>query len=488
MFSTLRSRLIVSYLLIVVVCLAVVGIVLAVLLIPQVSRLTYLRLTEQGLPIALRVMYLRGQGLNAERVIETLEQRGGIDANPLLIVTGEGVVLASTEDRWVGRELDIALQPVELRVFLRTYAQGRLTTGQGLFYYVALPTSLRAAGTGSEADTWYLVLLAQPRQALASLFTEISIGILATGGVALLVSVGVGLLIARSVAKPLQRITMATEEIARGDYEEELQITSPEEIGRLATSFNAMAREVQASRQAQRDFIANVSHDLKTPLTSIQGFAQAILDNTAADEASRRRAAQIIYEEADRMTRLVNDLLDLARIEAGQVVMARQPADLPALLQDCAEKASLRAQQGQVTIRVESDDGLMATGDRDRLAQVLGNLLDNALKHTPPGGTISLAAHATVPEAAKPREQPRRVVEISVTDTGEGIPPEDLARIFERSYRGDKSRAKTGKGAGLGLAIAQEIIRAHDGQIGVESVVGLGTKFTITLPQSTETE
>lgn len=179
MLTTLRSRLIVSYILIIVVCLTVVGIVLAVLLIPQVSRLTYLRLAEQGLPIALRVINLRGQGLTAERIIETLEQRGGTDGSPLLIVTGEGLVLASTEDRWVGRELDIPLQPAERRASLRTYAQGRLTTGQGLFYYVALPTSLRAAETESESDTWYVVLLSQPRQVLASLLAEISIGILA---------------------------------------------------------------------------------------------------------------------------------------------------------------------------------------------------------------------------------------------------------------------------------------------------------------------
>jgi two-component system OmpR family sensor kinase len=455
MFATLRSRLIASYVLVIVTCLAVTGVVLTVLFLPQVSRLTYLRLAEQGLPIAWRVINLRGQSLPPARIIDTLEQRGGIDDSPLLIVDGEGTVLASTEGGWVGRQFDISLQPAEGRTLLGTYSRGRVTT----------------------------VLLSQPRQMLASLLADISIGVLATGAVALLVSVGVALLIARSIAKPLQRITIATEEIARGDYQEQLQITSPEEIARLATSFNAMAHEVQTSRQAQRDFVANVSHDLKTPLTSIQGFAQAILDGTAADQESRRRAARIIHEEADRMARLVNDLLDLARIEAGQVVMDRQPVELQALLQDCVEKVKLRAEEAQIAVQVESDRGLVVAGDRDRLAQVFGNLLDNALKHTPPGGRISLAAQSVATEPARPREHPSRLVEITVTNTGEGIPPEDLSRIFERFYRGDKSRTQTGKGSGLGLAIAQEIVRAHGGQIRAESVVGLGTKFTITLPQ-----
>jgi signal transduction histidine kinase len=487
MFATLRSRLIASYVLVIVTCLAVTGVVLTALLVPQVSRLTYLRLAEQGLPIALRVINLRGQGLTAARIIDTLEQRVGTEGSPILIVDGEGLVLASTEDGWVGREINLSLQTTDGRALFGTYVRGRLTTSQGLFYYVALPASLRpAAGSESAPGTWYVVLLSQPRQMLASLLAEISIGVFATGAVALLVSVGVAFLIARSVAKPLQRITIATEEIARGDYEEELQITSPEEIARLATSFNAMAHEVQASRQAQRDLVANVSHDLKTPLTSIQGFAQAILDGTAADQGSRRRSAQIIHEEADRMARLVNDLLDLARIEAGQVVMDRQPVEIPALLQDCAEKARLQAQEAQVALQVNSEADLVVTGDRDRLAQVLGNLLDNALKHTPPGGSISLAARSVVAAPARPREQPPGLVEISVTDTGEGIPPEDLSRIFERFYRGDKSRTHTGKGSGLGLAIAQEIVRAHGGQIRAESVVGLGTKFTITLPHAGE--
>ena len=293
---------------------------------------------------------------------------------------------------------------------------------------------------------------------------------------------GVAFVVARSVAKPLQRITMATEEIAQGNYEGQLEITSPEEIGRLATSFNTMAREVEASRQAQSDFVANVSHDLKTPLTSIQGFSQALLDGTAADEDARHRAAEVIHEEADRIARLVDSLLELARIEAGQVVMARDPVPLGPLLKDCVEKMALRAQQAGVHLDVEHEGDLVVAGDREHLAKVLGNLLDNALKHTPSGGRVSLATRSLSTEPGKREKQPGLSAEITMSDTGEGIPAEDLSRIFERFYRGDKSRTEPGKGAGLGLAIARDIIDAHGGRIRVESIEGLGTRFTILLP------
>ena len=483
MLSTLRSRLIWSYVLIIVVCLAVTGVVLALLLVPQVTRLTYLRLAEKGLPTALRVLSLQGQGLTAGEIVDTLDRRAAADGTRMLIVTSDGNVLADSEDRWLDRVVDLSI-PQEDPQATRVYSQGRLMTREGLFYYVAVPTSLRPRGqTSRDSATWYVVLLSQPRQVIASLAADLSLGFFATGVVALLTSVGVAFLVARSIAKPLQRITNATEEIARGNYEEQLQITSPEEIHRLATSFNAMAREVKASRQAQRDFVANVSHDLKTPLTSIQGFSQAILDGAAADQESRSRAAQVIHEEAARMARLVDNLLDLARLEAGQIAMAQELVDLSSLLRDCADKMALRAQQADVSLEIEANGGLAVTGDRDRLDQVVSNLLDNSLKHTQPGGRITLAARPAVEEAGKHAREAAPFAEITVSDTGEGIPPEDLSRIFERFYRGDKSRARTGKGAGLGLAIAREIVLAHGGQIRAESVVGLGTKFTITLPQ-----
>ena len=484
--TTLRSRLIGSYLIMILICLSVTGVVLTILLVPQVTRLTYLRLAEKGLPAALRVISLRGQGLSPRDIVSAIRESTAADGTRILLVSNDGRILADSQDSWEGRDVDLRL-PQDSPPASRPYVQGRVVTREGIFYYVAVTTSLRPRSQADrEPVTWYVVLLAQPRQAIAGLVAEISLGFIATGVMALLVSVGVAFIVARSVAKPLQRITIATEEIARGNYEEQLEITSPEEIGRLATSFNAMAREVEASRQAQSDFVANVSHDLKTPLTSIQGFSQALLDGTADDEDARHRAAEVIHEEADRMARLVNSLLELARIEAGQVVMARDPVALGPLLNDCVEKMALRAQQANVHLDVEHEGDVVVAGDREHLAQVLSNLLDNALKHTPSGGRVSLAARSLPAEPGKRGEEPDLFAEITVSDTGEGISAEDLSRIFERFYRGDKSRTQTGKGAGLGLAIAREIIHAHGGQIRAESIVGLGTKFTIVLPLYTE--
>jgi signal transduction histidine kinase len=246
-----------------------------------------------------------------------------------------------------------------------------------------------------------------------------------------------------------------------------------------------MTQEVKASRQAQRDFVANVSHELKTPLTSIQGFSQAILDGTARNGEAQRHAAQIVNDEAERMTRLVNELLDLAKLDAGQIVMAQEPVDMGRLLRGCVEKLIPQAEKVGVELKLDLGTLPPLSGDNDRLAQVFTNLIDNALKHTPQGGRVTVAAREVIgpPVHKGAKAVPR--IEVSVADTGSGIPPEDLSRIFERFYQVDKSRRRK-RGAGLGLAIAKEIVQAHGGQIKAESVVGVGTKFTVMLPASAE--
>jgi signal transduction histidine kinase len=241
---------------------------------------------------------------------------------------------------------------------------------------------------------------------------------------------------------------------------------------------------VLSTQQVQRDFLANVSHELKTPLTSIQGFAQAIQDGAAGDSASIRKSATIIYDEATRMNRMVGELLDLARIETGQIVMRREAVQLDQLLPNVIERLALRAQEGGVALSADITAGLPAiVGDGDRLAQVFSNLIDNALKHTPSGGKVTVAARLISGSSAVKRGKPLAGVEITVADTGAGIPPEDLSRIFERFYQVDKSRVKSRTGSlGLGLAIVREIVTAHGGTIHAESIVGLGTKFVVWLP------
>lgn len=246
----------------------------------------------------------------------------------------------------------------------------------------------------------------------------------------------------------------------------------PQEVKELTQAFNEMVHRVQTTQQSQREFVANVSHELKTPLTSIQGFAQALLDGTAETPESRQQAAQVIYDEAGRMHRLALDLLDLARFDAGIAEMEFAPLDLSALLRNAGEKFSLRAKEKDVALEINVPNLPSMMGDGDRLSQVFTNLVDNALKHTSARGTIRVKA-----------DDVGGSLNVSITDSGTGISPEFLPHIFERFYQADLSRSRGGKdGSGLGLAIAKEIVQAHGGKITAHSKVNEGTIFNLSLP------
>jgi len=275
---------------------------------------------------------------------------------------------------------------------------------------------------------------------------------------------------ARWVSSPLQRMTKSTQALAAGKHEPIL-VEGPNEVQELARSFNEMSTRVQATQQSQRDFVANVSHDLKTPLTSIQGFAQAILDGTASAPEELSQAAGVIYSEADRMHRMVLDLLELARMDAGIADFKRQPVDLTSLLRGLVDKLSPQARQAQVNLRAEIGPLTTMTGDEDHLVQAFGNLVDNALKFTPANGEVVIRAGQAAGQ-----------VEVSVSDTGPGIPSEALSHIFDRFYQVDKSRSRERRGSGLGLSIASEIINTHRGTISIQSQPGKGSTFTVTLP------
>jgi two-component system sensor histidine kinase ResE len=294
------------------------------------------------------------------------------------------------------------------------------------------------------------------------------------GAIALLISLILAYALSRSVADPLQQVVLAAR-----NYPSETMMPveprGPQEVQDLTRAFNSMVQRVNSSQKSQRDFVANVSHELKTPLTSIQGFAQAILDETADTPEARKQAAQIIYNESGRMHRLALDLLDLARLEAGTADLKMSAVDVSVLLRGIVEKFTPQAQKAGVVLQVNIPNDLPSlNADGDRLAQVFTNLVDNALKFTPANGQVTLSAKSVGVE-----------MELSITDTGRGVPEDALPRLFDRFYQADASRAGgDGHGAGLGLSIVKEIVQAHGGKIGVRSQVGHGTKFVIHLPLS----
>jgi two-component system OmpR family sensor kinase len=475
MFRSLQSRLILSYAAIIAVCLVLVGLASVVLLRGYQRNLVFSRLDDRStLSARLAAEFLR-RGQPPEDVIERLSQQMNRRGQPqtfVYLLNLEGRVLSGSNEKLDGisseqlpvRPLQAAASPVR--------GERRLAAGERVLY-VAEPV-YGSVQQGQRAIAYYL-LLAEPYRPVRVALGDLVPRLMWAGAIALILSLVLAALMAVSVARPLDRIAQAAEEIAAGNYDQELDITSPTELARLATSFGVMARRVKATVQSQQDLLANVSHDLKTPLTSIQGFSQAMLDGTASDGEAWKRAATIIHNEAGRMRRLVDDLLDLARLEAGEVALAHEPVDMRELLRACAVRFSPQAEGAGVHLEVDAPALLPEVmGDADRLGKVFGNLVDNALKHASDensGGRVVLQAG-----------HQQALVVCSVTDNGPGIPAEDLPRIFERFYQVDKSRVRRASGAGLGLAIAKEIVQAHGGQILAESVEGLGTRFTVRLP------
>ena len=300
--------------------------------------------------------------------------------------------------------------------------------------------------------------------------------ILTVAGVAaLIVAFVAGLILARSIAKPLVKVTAATEAIARGDYSQTVAVQGGAELARLAESFNHMTHEVEEYQRMQRELIANVSHELKTPLTAIRGFSQAMTDGTLRRLEDFVLPAQIINKETERTIRLVNSLLELSKLESGTARFNKEPLDLTELLNGTLLSFSPRANEDGVLLINRLQPTALILGDQDRLRQVFNNLIDNALKYTPTAGQIEVSC----------RQAGKQVV-ARVADSGAGIPQADLPRVFERFYQADKSRSKpveeAAGGLGLGLTICREIVLAHGGKIEVESPPGLGTKFTVTLP------
>ncbi len=334
---------------------------------------------------------------------------------------------------------------------------------------VSIPLSAEVlqALEGTDASA---IIVARPAASLGEIVGDLFPRLVFSGLIGVAAALVLGFALSQSVAAPLRNIARAARSVARGNYRQRVPATGPREVRDLAANFNRMTEEVQRSQQTLRDFLANISHELKTPLTSIRGFSEAMLDGTIDDQVGIERSAKIISDESNRVLRLVQELLDLSRIESGQVLMQQEDIDLHELFEHVGEVFALRSEESGVNMDVSVLGRAHVRGDFDRLEQVMNNLLDNAFRHTPEGGAVKVTCRDLQPGT----------LQITVADTGPGIPVNDLPHLFERFYRGDNQTAR--KGHGLGLAISREIVRAHGGEIWATSETGSGTTFVFTLP------
>jgi signal transduction histidine kinase len=477
---SLRTRLILTHFFIILLTLAIIAVSMVFILRQYQVNIQRARLGDAVVPLAFQARAMFQSGVTVREALPRLDAQAG-SVGRVMIITDKGLVLADGANGLVGRVVRFG-RPIARQDYVWGEQEVRTKEGARTLLFVAIP-----AGQVNGQNLY--IALAQAELPFLRVFDELGVSLFIAGGLTLLVSLLVALLLARSIARPIVQLTRATEAIARGQYDHRVQAGGADEINRLAKSFNTMAEQVQSSRQMEKDFVANVSHELKTPLTSIQGFAQAILDGAVTDMVGARRAAQTIFDETGRMTRLVGDLLTLARFESGQIPLAHESMNLTQLLPMWVERFRPRAASLDESIITMIDPVLPITGDAGRLEQVVTNLVDNALKYNQPGGSVTVIAKNIVESKTKnvvplrrraPDAAPSQWVTITVSDTGSGIPKQDLPRLFERFYRGDKARV--GGGTGLGLSIANEIVRAHGGRIEVQSVQGQGSTFTIFLP------
>ena len=474
MFHSLRFRLLVVLILVVVAAVGGIALVST-----QVTTRTFQGyedrrgvMRDRRFEGFLTMHYARHRDWSGVQL--ELEQMGQITGERVILADGEGQIIADSEGELIGRLVERNWgAPVALIVH-NGAPVGAL--------YVGIPDW--SGLPGSEG-----VLVSLNR-------TLLLIAIIAGLG-AVLLTLG----LSRRIFAPVEALTAAARRMEAGDLNQRVEITSDDEIGDLARAFNGMADGLARFEELRRQLVTDVAHELRTPLTNIRGYLEALRDGVVEPE---NHVIDSLYEEAMLLNHLVDDLQELSLAEAGQLRLERQPVALADVVDQAVQALHPRAEAERVVLQIDLPEDLpLVDVDPRRIGQVLRNLLENGLTHTSPGGEIGITARVACPEPSEAMDSSkgsvlssskggdlsllrgRRIdqwIEVGVRDTGTGIAAEDLPYVFERFYRADKSRSRATGGAGLGLAIARQLVEAHGGRIEVESTPGQGTQFTFTLP------
>ena len=416
------------------------------------SRASYVERTEQ----TLKDFYTEnGSWSGAQGMLESMPT---FVNDRLILADSSGTIIGDTNAEWLGETVQSVGLSKPTSIVVSGQEAGKLyLLSSGMFIVQFIPSS----GT--------LPALPPPSSPEQRFLSHVNTSLLIAGVVGAAVAILLGLFLTRQFTKPIRALKKGAARIASGDLAYRAEVKSRDEFGELARSFNSMAASLNSSEQSRRRLFADIAHELRTPLSVIEGTVDAMLDGVYEPNPDNLAS---IKEETGVLTRLVAELRDLTLAESGKLRVAVEPTNLAEMVQRRVSQAEVIARGKSIALKTEIAENLPRVEvDGRRIEQVVANLLDNALNHTPSGGTVTIAVLHDKDD-----------ILVSVSDTGEGIPAEHLSYVFERFYKVDNARSRKTGGAGLGLAIAKQMVELHGGRIWVESEVGKGSKFSFTLP------
>jgi two-component system sensor histidine kinase BaeS len=479
--TTLRRSLLISFLTVALVAIGTFALLFGVGAWDQIRRIDEQSHFEQNLRIQAGIARYYSDTGGWSGVENMVTFVNAFELRHIIVTDNRSYVVADSDDKLTGQLYRPATEG--LPIFVRSFrlpgqsgpgamrSPSPSPTGPAFPAVDDRPAPNRQPDgnpQGTRVGTLYI--LDQPVGAIfealsGRLTIFILLSALVAGGAALWLT----FILSRRISDPIRKLSLAAEKLGKGDLTQRIDISTRGEMGMLAQSFNNMAADLEKSEQAQKNMIGDAAHELRTPLSNILGYLEAVRDGVAEPDA---RTLEILNGEAQSLNHIVDDLQMLSLAEAGQLKLDFQPVDPVELSRPVAEALLMLARAKGIELAFEFPAGLpRVRADGQRIRQVLRNLVSNAISHTPEGGRVTLGARA---EGAQ--------VRFLVADNGEGIPAQDLPLIFERYYRVDKSRHRRTGGTGLGLTIARRLVELHQGTMAVESTLGKGSTFSFTLP------
>lgn len=466
--KSLFLRLLASFILTVLLGLSVIGIVIALFAKGYIHDNQQLELLRKAENVNLAIQDAKDIDENKKNVLVFLDQSFG---TRIWIFDRQGKIIAtSTKDEvLIGKSVS---ESAVKKVLKGEHAVTGLQL-EGL----TEPMHSVAVAWGKESNVYGGIVLHAPVVGMNKTIGQIRETIIWATLFGILFSIGMGSYLSWSISRPLRKMDRVTSQIGMGNYSERIRIDDVDEIGDLANTINKMAEKLEIleqerneSDQIRSDFLANVSHELRTPLTTMQGFLEALQDSLIPEEG-RQKYYEIMYQETIQMNRLVEDIMNLIRLENKEITLSRQPVDIEPLLKKVAFTYQNEALEKGTDIVVGVEDHIpQVYADRDRLEQIIVNLVKNAVKFTDQG---IIRLHA---------KREGAFVLLQVSDNGIGISEADQEMIWERFFKVDRGRSRKIKGTGLGLAIVKELVEMHQGQINVVSTIGKGSTFNVHIP------